>query len=311
MNQPLLVVIPYHIGDIELAKKLIEWIGDLGSCKPHSLLLCADASIPRERVLELMAIARPHFNQTRTMLVTMPTADGESKVWPPNVMFLNAARQVRENFRFDFIWLEPDAIPMYAGWLDDIAEEYGECPRRFMGSLIKQQGQPGLPPEYLNGVAVYPNDAIEVFDKIKSVADSTQAFDIGSAAAVVPKSSNTRLIHHFWGTKDMPPIFVETKAPDSPKNHVTLDFVSKEAAVFHRSKDGKLIDLLRAKRGIVRGVTSPGPKMDSASHIILEGGPDTEKGPAYPESTFPQPPAASPQSPTPPQPQNARRQQRA
>lgn len=248
MNHPLLVVLPYHAGDIDLARKLVEWIAELGSCEPHSLLLCADAAAPRDKIVELMELARPHFLKVQTMLVTVPAPAEGKTVWPPNVMFLNAARQVRECYKFDFLWLEPDAIPMYAGWLDDIAEEYAETALRFMGSLIKQQGQEGLPPEYLNGVAVYPNDAIEVFEKIATVKDSSQAFDIGSASIVVPRSVNTPLIQHYFGTKELPPVFVASRVSDSPKNHVTLDFIRKDAAIFHRSKDGKLIDLLKARR---------------------------------------------------------------
>jgi hypothetical protein len=122
---------------------------------------------------------------------------------------------------------------------------------RFMGSIISQQGQAGLPEKYLNGVAVYPNNAIEIFDKIPTIKDGTQAWDIGSTASVVPRAMNTPLIFHFYGLKDMPPIFVSAKAPDAPKNHVTLDFVPLQAAVFHRSKDGGLIDLLRARRNAV------------------------------------------------------------
>lgn len=245
---PILVVLPYHSGDIDLAKKLLEWIAELGSCKPHSLLLCADSKVPQDQMRALMEIAKPVFNQVKTMIVTVPAPEPNKQVWAPNVMFLAAAHQVNVNYRFDFLWLEPDAIPIYPGWLDDIAEEYSECPRRYMGSVIHQEGQPGLPNDYLNGVAVYPNDAISDFEKIEAVKNSTQAFDTGSAASIVPKALHTTSIKHYWGTKELPPVFVEARAPDAPKNHVTLDLVTLEAAIFHRSKDGKLIELLRAKK---------------------------------------------------------------
>lgn len=242
MNQPLLVVLPYHSGDFEIAKKLLDWIVELGSCKPHSLLLAADSAVPQSTMRELMDIVRPMFHKVETMIVTVPA----NAAWPPNSMFLQAANQVKENYKHDFLWMEPDSIPIYPGWLDDIAEEYGECPKRFMGSIIHQEGQIGLPADYLNGVAVYPNDAIEILNNLPTVKDGTQAWDIGSASAVIPKAMNTNLIYHFFGTKEMPPVFVSAKMPDSPKNHVTLDFVPLGAALFHRSKDGKLIELLRA-----------------------------------------------------------------
>jgi hypothetical protein len=252
---PILVVIPYHKGDLEIAKKLIAWIAELGSCKPHSLMFCADSLVPQEQMRALMDIARPHFVRVTTMIVTVPAATAEQKVWAPNIVFLNVARQVHVTSKLPFLFLEPDAIPIYPGWADDIAEEYFECPARFMGSIVKQVGQPGLPAEYLNGVAVYPNDAIEIFEKLAQVKDSSQAFDVGSAATVVPMSMHTPMIKHFWGEKDLPPVFVEAKIPDSPKNHVTSDFVPLGCAIFHRSKDGKLIDLLRSKMAAIKKKT--------------------------------------------------------
>ena len=66
MNQPLLVVLPYFGGDLEIAKKLIEWIVELGSCKPHSLLLCADSKVPQDQMRALMDLARPVFHKVET-----------------------------------------------------------------------------------------------------------------------------------------------------------------------------------------------------------------------------------------------------
>lgn len=278
MNRPLLVVLPYHAGDFEIANKLVEWIGELGSCKPHSLLLCADSKIPQDQMRALMEKARPFFAHVATMICTVVENSKDAKentYWAPNQMFLAAARQVNTNYRFDFLWLEADAIPIYPSWLDDIAEEYEECPKRFMGSIVHQEGQPNMPKDYLNGVAVYPNDAIDIFNAIESVKNGGQAWDIGSAAQIVPKSVNTPLIQHYYGTKEMPPVFVEARASDAPKNHVTPDFVNLTAAIFHRSKDGKLIDILRQK--LVKRITE----------IKVEG-----NGSSSPEIT-PEPPRAN------------------
>ena len=247
MNR-LLVTICYHPGDLEITRKLLNWIVELGDCHPHSLLLAADSAIPQDTMREVMDIARPVFASVRTMIVTVPKPTAEQKVWAPNVTFLAVANQVKQNYKFPFLFLEPDAIPLTTAWLQEISHAYHNTPARFMGSIVKQTGQPGLPAQYLNGVAVYPNDAIDVFENIQLVKSSEQAFDIGSAAQVVPKSVNTPLIAHYYGTKEMPPVFVEAKSPDSPKNHVTLDFVPKGAVVFHRSKGGELINLLRKNK---------------------------------------------------------------
>lgn len=294
---PILVVLPYHRGDFDIAKKLVQWISELGSCKPHSILLCADSTVPQESMRELMELARPSFERVATMIVTVPTkpAEGSERVWPPNTMFLQAANQVRENYRLPFLWLEPDAIPITDTWLDQIALAYQHCPRRFMGTIVTQVGQPGLPAQYLNGVAVYPNDAVEVFNNISAVKDHSSAFDIGSAPVVVSKSQNTSLMQHFWGTKEMPPIFVATKTTDSPKNHVTMDFVKPGVVLFHRSKDGNLIDLLREQKAKVIPLTESSPDGSKVPEGTKSTSPELtdEPGKSTEEKTTTPPPAAA------------------
>jgi len=102
---PILVALPYHQGDYDLAVKLVAWMCELGSCRPNSLLLCADSAVPQEKMRDLMGMARPNFVRVTTMIVTVPAATAERKVWPPNVMFLNAARQVQACHTFNFLWM--------------------------------------------------------------------------------------------------------------------------------------------------------------------------------------------------------------
>jgi hypothetical protein len=304
----LLVVIPYHGGDLEIAKKLIEWIVELGDCKPHSLLLAADSGISQDVMRELMDLARPAFVSVRTMIVAVPRPTSEQKVWAPNVVFLAVARQVNENYKFPFLFLEPDAIPISKGWLNEIATAYAESPKRFMGSVIKQVGQIGLPAEYLNGVAVYPNDAIDVFENIQAVKTSEQAFDIGSAVQVLPKAAHTTLIHHFWGEKDLPPVFVESLAPGAPKNHVTMGFIKPGAVVFHRSKDGGLINLLRVNstraseplgNPVMTAFLSEGQRPNPILHVRKEEKQESSPELSPDEKKQPTPPPMSARIPTP------------
>jgi hypothetical protein len=248
--QPLIVALPFHQGDFALAKQLIQWIVTLQSAQPrpasHSLLLVADSALKQSDVSELAISAKPAFDSVRVMIVPVPPSTETQRVWPPNVMFLSAARQIKTNYKLPFLWLEPDCVPLTPLWLDSISIEYAFCPKRFMGPIIHQEGQPGLPADHLTGCSVYPNDAYDVINAVESVRNGVDAWDIGSAAVVVPKAANTLQIHHFWGSKDMPPIFVRAKKPEDPQNFVTIDFIRKGAVLFHRSKDGGLLKLLMA-----------------------------------------------------------------
>jgi len=265
---PLIVALPYCNKDADLALNLLKWMGQLQtggivSHYPHTLLLAADDTVPRPKIEEIMAEARPLFPVVRTMLI--PPRAG----WAPNNMFLAVARQVKQQFRLPFLWLEPDCVPLCSGWLDLLADGYEDCPYKFMGALITQTDQPTLPQVHLTGCAIYPNDAIDFYAQMPDVANGTKAWDIAGADVVVPCTLNTKLIHHFWGTPEMPPIFVSLRTAESPKNHVTRDFVSKEAVLFHRSKDGGLIKLLREVRGLSlppgpAPIPAPAPKPEPA-----------------------------------------------
>jgi hypothetical protein len=78
------------------------------------------------------------------------------------------------------------------------------------------------------------------------VRSGQQAWDIGCAEAVVPKSADTKLIQHYWGLPELPPVFVKARDADSPKNFLTLDFIKPEAVIFHRDKTHSLLPLLRS-----------------------------------------------------------------
>lgn len=67
------------------------------------------------------------------------------------------------------------------------------------------------------------------------------AFDIATAPVVVPQATNTPLIQHFWGKKNLPPTFAPEKLPDSPVNTFTLANLNPDAVVFHRNKDVTLL----------------------------------------------------------------------
>lgn len=239
--QPLLVVIAYHSGDYERTTQLLGWISELGGARPHSCLLVADEGVSPDQRAALGALAKESFD----FVARIPA--GVKTMWAPNGMFLSAAKWINECCKQPWLWLESDCIPLKPGWLDDLAEEYDACPMKFMGPLIKQTDQPDLPPVHLTGCSIYPPDAYGVFAAIPSLQDKIVAWDIEGAGKVVPRSKNTDLIHHFYGPKDLPPTFVDTRTADDPKNRVTLDFIRKDAVLFHRVKDGSLITLLKKK----------------------------------------------------------------
>jgi hypothetical protein len=241
---PLLAVIPYHAGDIKGAKNLLTFIIELGGCLKHSCLLVADAAVDKSERSEVLALAQRSFSSSGSLpVVARPVG------FPPNFMFLSAARHIMQCHKSAWLWLEPDCVPLVPGWLDALATEYDSSTKRFMGCLVEST-QPGVPKVHLPGCSIYPPDAYPHFEEIESLKREIVAWDMESAASIVPRSANTKLIQHFWGKRNLPPTFVELKRTDLnyPENALDLTFLKPEAVLFHRNKDGTLLRLIQEMR---------------------------------------------------------------
>jgi hypothetical protein len=241
MSTPLLVVLPFCKKDVDLAAQIIRWMAEINTPKAAAILLASDDEIASERVIEMAREAKTTFNFVKAMMV--PVTEGG---WPPNKMFLQVAYQIQDQYRWPFFWMEPDCVPLVPDWLEQLENVYGDCPKRFMGPLITQDKQPDLPKVHLTGCSIYPPDCYGIIENFQSVRSGQDAWDIGCAEAVVPKSADTKLIQHYWGLPELPPVFVKARDADSPKNFLTLDFIKPEAVIFHRDKTHSLLPLLRS-----------------------------------------------------------------
>jgi len=277
----LLVVLPYCNKDFNLAKKLLEWIRGLGGTVHHPILLAGDSGVEKEKRLELKSIASTCFASADSISVNV---DPENQNWPkgPNTMFHEASRQVLECYRMPFLWLEPDAVPLRESWLDDLADEYAHCPKKFMGTMATVALDASLPSRHLSGVAVYPQDAHNI---MKKACAANVGFDYASAEVVVGQSRahETKLIHEIWGSHNEIPSFKEFKTPGDANNILTPAAIPKEAVLFHRCKDGSLIDILKRTHDEKFTVEArlPEPDMSTGAIPVLpETGPENQQSPA-------------------------------
>lgn len=232
----MIVVLPFCSKDLLAARELLEWINQLGGCPAHHLVLVVEEGLQWSDVTEMMQLGSSF--QTVKLLVSPPVAG-----WPagPNMMFRTAATHLRDEV---FFWMEPDCTPLCPHWLDRIVDAYAACNKPFMGAVMEAGGNPNIPHRSLNGNAVYPAHAIDV---IGPTLQDNSAWEMTSAALVMPQAADTLLIQHFWGEPDLSPTFVKNRSKRSPRNAFTLENLRAEAVIFHRNKDGTLIRLLREK----------------------------------------------------------------
>lgn len=235
------ICLGFHEGDADHARRLLQWIVRLGPVKGHRCVLVSDAGCPWKLALAVHQQARVAFPDGVVIIDNVKSVKG----WPqgPNSLFLAAANHCRFERLHPWLWLEPDAIPIKPDWADQLEAEYGKSGTPFVGAIIDAPS-PGVSavPRYLNGVAMYPGNALE----FGGFHQGPQAWDIESAERVLPQATNTPLIQCFWGEPGLPPTFVASSLEPNrmPRNAVTLGRLRPEAVLFHRNQDCSLIRLL-------------------------------------------------------------------
>jgi hypothetical protein len=250
------VVIPFHRGDRVIARSLMQWIGELGGCRPHHLLLVPDSGVEPAAVAEIEAAGVGLFSGVQTVTVHVP--DGHSG-WPkgPNHVFQFIAGYIGSNYRTPWLLLEPDCVPLCEGWLDALVSEYESVPEKFMGVVVNNRGRSDMPPFHMNGTSLYSQDAHHWIKNIGHL-DPEKAFDVAIGERVLPACHHTELIHNHWGDFGHPPLVVESVNTASPGHHFPVTAIRADAVLFHRDKTHSLIPILRKRRLRVRDVPVPG-----------------------------------------------------
>lgn len=243
---PLLLVIPFCQKDHVNAAQLLRWMAELQphGHRPHSCLLAADNIVPEEVKKAIFQLAKPQFAYTDLLRIPVPQ-DRQNWIGGSNFMFEQVSRTISECIKHPWFWCEPDCVPLQRGWLDQLASAYADCPVRFLGAHIKAINQPNMPALHMAGCAIYDAQAHEGMKEFAK--QTTQAFDIAAAQYTVMRSRNTPLIQHFWGKPDMAPTFRETKAGSDPENTIPMGYLRPDAVLWHRCKDGTLINCLRKR----------------------------------------------------------------
>ena len=164
--------------------------------------------------------------------------------------------------------------------MDTLAAAYENNPHRFLGTIVEPK-QDNLPKKMMFATAIYPRDC---YEELKCFCDGKKAFDVAFSDYLVPMSDNSPLFQHVWGAPDDPPTFKAVKGPTDGKNVGTLTSISPMAVLWHRNKDGSLIELLRTKGSIGGDALLDQPAEPS---LILN--PPIKRGPGRPKKEIDQP----------------------
>lgn len=244
--------------DCALACDLLKWIGELGGCRNHDLLIVADAGTAFTGIVEAKTIAESCFRSVDVI------TNGTSVIgWVegPKSLVLTMFRYLAEK-NMAALMLDSDAIPLVPEWLDLIAKEYQTCGKSYMGHVF-QCDQPGLPTLLMSPIAVYPPTAIELIPLI----EKGHHWDVSMTPGVIRKCHNTKLIQHLFGEINNPPTFAPKAIPGT--STFAIESINPGVVVFHRNKDGTLIRLLRERR---TGKIEVQPNRTHAAKVFFQMG---------------------------------------
>lgn len=235
----LLALLTYE-KDIDATIRLLEWMEDLGGCHKHDLVIVADVATPWPQVDQALEKGRAIFKSASVI------TNGVSVIgWVegPKSLVLELLRYA---YQVDqaVLMMDSDAIPLAPGWLDQIEAEYRQAGKPYMGHVFRCD-QPGLPDLLMSPIAVYPPDATT---ELSQLIRQGHHWDVSMTPVVVPKCHDTKLIHHLFGEMNRPPTFAEKGVAGT--NVFQPENIRPGAVIFHRNKDGTLMNLLRARMNI-------------------------------------------------------------
>lgn len=230
------VVLPVSMPDFHLAVKWLWWAEKLspagrGNPKDYNLIVMPAASVDAEHVGELKSICMGFADVIQQQELYERPEFGYGA--GANALFKSALETVEFHYPgHPMLFCEADTVPIRPGWVDEIEAEYA-AGKPFMGAF---QGSKGIP--HMSGNAVYPPDWRE---KAPSLAllpfpRPEQGWDSMCAHETVPQMHVAKTIQQEW----ICPRFTEEN---------TDSIIWPTTALFHRTKDGTLIDVLARRMG--------------------------------------------------------------
>jgi hypothetical protein len=226
------IILPVGPMDLALAVRLLKWCAILGR-QAADLYVLLDRGMPTTGW-------NPNGFAKMTLVEHEPRVDGPAAAV---VSHHQLARQLVPDA--PYLMLEPDCVPLRKDWLAAILRGHGgDMVNTVSGTWVK--GTADCPQPFLNGVALYPAK-YEVLPMAPGVIGS----DRSNRRVCHPNlhfRTNRAMLHVYWDETE-PPFPIKDCAPTFP-DQAAVDLIAKhwpEAALFHRCKDGTLIDRLLGK----------------------------------------------------------------
>lgn len=234
----LLVVIPYCNKDAALAAKNLGWMMELHGKVEFDCLLARDGTVEKKWTSSVYGAALGVFRTVHCLTYDRSPVDQ----WPQaaNWAFIHVSQHIAEKHKRPWLWCEPDSTALTADWLPRLQSEYDRHHRPFMGVIVMGMG-------HMNGVGIYPPDVPTRCPRTMASWDSG-AFDTTMMPEMIRDCKDaSHLIAHVWGMHQGRP-HPSRGSPIVFRSLEDLRWVPPGAVLFHREKQGSLVDMLRAAK---------------------------------------------------------------
>lgn len=163
-----------------------------------------------------------------TDVLVIPAIDETDEYPARNNYAFNQAAQIM--YGMPFFWLEPDAIPLCAGWLDKIESEYLSSCKEFMLSCDKNP-----PFDMIGGIGVYGPRTLEIIPKNIDGELHGHGWDTWMSKKVPNMIAWSDLIQHSYGNYNSSGIASPHRFP--AENNI----IRNNSVIFHRDKNQDII----------------------------------------------------------------------
>lgn len=219
-------------------ERLVRWMIELDpSGVPYGCLLSYDEDTDPRMVHSVFTLACRYFKNVEQFCYSPPPVPG----WPaaPNWAWQSTARYMfQRTTKEPWFWVESDAIPIKPGWLNKIVGEFEASGKDFGGHVVETMG-------HMNGVGIYPWDVMARSDRAMLTRAAAWDYVLKDAEFGCTAPLN-HLMQHAWNVRHDGVVWNGDGAPISFKNRDDLArYLDFNCYMFHRCKDGSLIDRLR------------------------------------------------------------------
>lgn len=231
--KPLVVIVHFCRPDFHLALKWLRWARWLAQQRgavPYEIVFFASRSTDDALIDQI----RSEIRQWPTARVDVSPYDYEHPelgyAAMANVAFRGALECTERLFPGSpTLWCEADAIPMRPTWVAEIEAEYRAAGKPFMGDFHPLGAIP-----HMSGNAVYPPNWRQLAPGLAALPQPRpqQGWDTLCVKETLPRSHHSHRIQQVW-IEPMPRM-----------SEANAAMIHPETALFHRCKDGTLIDLL-------------------------------------------------------------------